>query len=247
MYQENRSTTNLFKLGLCVIIAILVVLLSVKLITIIVDKNKSNSNNKYMTTELEKINDFAKKYFVGDLLPSKSGENKKVSLKELVEGKKIKEVKDKDGKVCNMNESYISVIRLDKEYQFKSYLVCGKDTNYLNSFTTIKEDKKEEQTTKPVETTTKPVVITTVTTTKKVTTTAVRTTTRQSGILEVSYNVNGGNIIDSTFIKYGETVKEITPIRNGYRFLGWFYHGEKFDFTKPITQDTVLTAKWALN
>lgn len=246
MYQENRSTTNLFKLGLCVIIAILVVLLSVKLITIIVDKNQASNNNKYMTTELEKINDFAKKYFVGDLLPSKSGESKKVSLKDLVESKVIKEIKDNNGKACNLDESYISVIRLDKEYQYKSYLVCGKDTNYLNSFSTIKEDKKEEKTTKPVETTTKPVVKTTITTTKKVTT-VVRTTTRQNGVLEISYNVNGGNIIDSTYIKYGETVKEIIPVRNGYRFIGWFYHGEQFDFTKPITNDTVLTAKWALN
>lgn len=243
MYQENKSTTNLFKLGLCVIIAILVVLLSVKLVTIIVDKNKTNNTNKYMTTELEKLNDFAKKYYVGDLLPKKSGDSAKTSLKTLVDNKQLEEIKNKNGEACNLDESYISVIRLDKEYQFKSYLVCGKETNYLNSFTTI---KIEEQTTKPVEKTTSKTVVKT-TTTKKVVTAATTTTTKKQGIVEVSYNVNGGRILDSTFVKSGEKVQEIIPVRPGYKFIGWYYHGEKFDFTQPITHDTVLTAKWSLN
>ena len=245
MYQEDKSTTNLFKLGLCVIIAILVVLLSIKLVSIIIDRSNTKSTNKYMTTQLEKLNDVAKKYYNGDILPKESGTTVKTSLKDLIKGKVIEEIKDKKGNVCDMKESYISVTKLDKEYQYKSYLVCGDDTNYLNSFEPIKEDKKTTTTT-----TTKKVVTTTVSTTVATTTTKaqVTTTTRTTptkGLFEISFNVNGGKLVNSQFVKYGELANYIIPERPGFKFLGWFYHGEEFDFRTPITSDIVLTAKWS--
>ncbi len=48
----------------------------------------------------------------------------------------------------------------------------------------------------------------------------------------------------SVTVYYGETVAEPTevPERLGYTFAGW-----KFDFTSPIYNDTVITAKWTLN
>ena len=245
MYQENKSKTNLFKLGLCVIIAILVVLLSIKLVSIIIDRSNTKSTNKYMTTQLEKLNDVAKKYYVGDMLPKESGATTKTSLNDLIKGKVIEEVKDKNGNTCDMKESYISVTKLDKEYQYKSYLVCGEDTNYLNSFEAIKEDKTTTTTTTKKVTTTKATTVTT--TTKAVTTTTTTRVNPYKGLYEVSFNVNGGKIINSQYLKYGEKVNYITPTRDGYRFLGWFYHGEEFDFRTPVTNDIVLTAKWALN
>ena len=247
MYQENKSTTNLFKLGLCVIIAILVVLLSIKLISIIIDRSNTKATNKYMTTQLEKLNDVAKKYYNSDMLPKESGTTVKTSLNDLIKGKVIEEIKDKKGDTCDMKASYISVTKLDKEYQYKSYLVCGDDTNYLNSFEAIKDDKKTTKTT-----TTKKV--TPVTTTKKVTTAATTTTTKAptpvtttrpaKGLIEIAFNVNGGKLVNSQYVKYGEMANYITPERPGYKFLGWFYHGEEFDFRTPITADIVLTAKW---
>ena len=245
MYQENKSTTNLFKLGLCVIIAILVVLLSIKLISIIIDRSNTKATNKYMTTQLEKLNDVAKKYYNSDLLPKESGTTVKTSLNDLIKGKVIEEIKDKKGDACDMKASYISVTKLDKEYQYKSYLVCGDDTNYLNSFETIKDDKKTTTTTttkKVTPTTTKATTVTTTTTTKAQTTTTTTRSTRS--LIEVAFNVNGGKIVNSQYVKYGELANYITPERPGYRFLGWFYHGQEFDFRTPITADIVLTAKW---
>ncbi len=48
----------------------------------------------------------------------------------------------------------------------------------------------------------------------------------------------------SVTVNYGKTVAEPTevPERLGYTFAGW-----AFDFTSPIYNDTVITAKWTLN
>lgn len=48
----------------------------------------------------------------------------------------------------------------------------------------------------------------------------------------------------SVTVNYGKTVAEPTevPERLGYTFAGW-----GFDFTSPIYNDTVITAKWTLN
>lgn len=34
------------------------------------------------------------------------------------------------------------------------------------------------------------------------------------------------------------------PVRNGYRFLGWFNNDIEFDFSTPVTSDLTLTAHW---
>ena len=34
------------------------------------------------------------------------------------------------------------------------------------------------------------------------------------------------------------------PILIGYKFLGWYNGNEKYDFSKKITQNITLTAKW---
>ena len=48
--------------------------------------------------------------------------------------------------------------------------------------------------------------------------------------------VNSGDKIDLSFVT--------TPIKEGYKFLGWFNGEEEFDFNTPIISDTVITAKW---
>lgn len=46
-------------------------------------------------------------------------------------------------------------------------------------------------------------------------------------------------------VKVGETVTEPTaPQSDEYKFLGWYLDDEKFDFSKPITKNIKLEAKW---
>lgn len=55
---------------------------------------------------------------------------------------------------------------------------------------------------------------------------------------------------DGTQIRSAKTdengyVKELTtPVKEGYKFLGWYLGDKKFDFSTPITEDMTLVAKW---
>lgn len=43
----------------------------------------------------------------------------------------------------------------------------------------------------------------------------------------------------------GATINELPiPKKEGYEFLGWYYHNKKIDLKKPITSNLTLVAKW---
>lgn len=57
--------------------------------------------------------------------------------------------------------------------------------------------------------------------------------------------MNLGTSFKTEVIESGKKVAEPTsPTRNGYMFSGWYDNNSKFDFSKPITSDIILTAKW---
>ena len=54
-------------------------------------------------------------------------------------------------------------------------------------------------------------------------------------------------LVESQLVLAGETVVEPEPIdRPGFEFIGWYYKTEKWSFTKKVTKDMVLTAKWGV-
>lgn len=58
---------------------------------------------------------------------------------------------------------------------------------------------------------------------------------------------NEGTKTTATVVK-GEKVAEPTaPTKEGYTFAGWYNGAEKYDFTKPVTDNLTLTAKWTIN
>ena len=66
--------------------------------------------------------------------------------------------------------------------------------------------------------------------------------------ITVSFDTDGGSNIDSVVIKIGETIKEPDiPTKDGYTFKGWFIEEEEFAFSKPITEEITLKAKWEEN
>ncbi len=236
MYQENKKQKfgwlkNLIR-GL---IAILVVILTIKLIGLYLDNSEEVIKKSNMDSNLKLLDETAKKYFNESNYPKNVGDSLNVTLKSLVDDMIIEPIKDENGEICNLEESYIKVTKLENEYQIKSYLVCENKTDYFNSF--IELDN--------------PIVIKpSTTTTKKVTkkkTTNKKTTTKKIKQYHVAYNSNGGSRVDGIIVDANDVVKEPIPIRAGYRFVGWYYHGAKFDFSTKINQDYVLTAKWSKN
>lgn len=235
MYEDKGFSTNWIKIGLRIISVVLIVLILFKIVDL-VGNNRTNVVEKdKMKEKISLLESAGKKHFTENLLPKETGDSKTVTLQELIDESLIDEIKDTKDKVCNTSESNVKVFRLDNEYQFKSTLKCDDYENYLNSFVEIKKEENDNNdvTIKPEETTATVIVKTT----KKKTTAKKKFT--------VSFNTNGGSFISDQRVDANEQViSPGAPKRVGYRFVGWYYHGEKFDLNTKINKDYVLVAKW---
>ena len=55
----------------------------------------------------------------------------------------------------------------------------------------------------------------------------------------------GGSAVDTQRVLRGQKAeKPADPVKDGWRFTGWHSYGKEYDFTEPVTADTVLTANW---
>ena len=64
----------------------------------------------------------------------------------------------------------------------------------------------------------------------------------------VEFAAKMGAGIAPVSVRVGETITEPNvPVSSEYTFLGWYLDGEKFDFSKPITKNIKLEAKWEKN
>lgn len=64
----------------------------------------------------------------------------------------------------------------------------------------------------------------------------------------VSFNTNGGNVIESIQVEENKTVTKPTdPTKEGFNFKGWFSDShltQEYKFTELVTADITLNAKW---
>ncbi len=61
----------------------------------------------------------------------------------------------------------------------------------------------------------------------------------------VTFNSDGGSEVESQYVTPTSKVSKPTePIKKGYEFLGWYYKDTKFDFSKSVSQNIELVAKW---
>ena len=67
-------------------------------------------------------------------------------------------------------------------------------------------------------------------------------TIRRRPMYEVTFNANGGTSVQKQVIEEDYLATEPETTRTGYTFTGWDY-----DFLKPITQTTKITASWDIN
>ncbi len=71
---------------------------------------------------------------------------------------------------------------------------------------------------------------------------------QQSATYKVTFNADGGNPepADQNFSTPNSRVKRPSPdpTREGYQFDGWFTGNIAYDFSKPVTENLTLTAKW---
>lgn len=61
----------------------------------------------------------------------------------------------------------------------------------------------------------------------------------------ITFNTDGGNSISNQIIdKDGMITKPQDPVKEGYKFLGWYSNNALYDFTRPVTSNFELVAKW---
>ena len=65
----------------------------------------------------------------------------------------------------------------------------------------------------------------------------------------VSFDSNGGNIVQPVTIKYGESYRLPEPTRTGYTFIGWYDGDDAFEAngTWSIVENVALKAEWTAN
>lgn len=68
---------------------------------------------------------------------------------------------------------------------------------------------------------------------------------------ETDYSIQGhevtymdGEDVYAMQVVNGKTSAPDTPVKSGYRFVGWYNGNAKWDFDTPVTENLTLTAKW---
>ena len=160
MYEENErfSWTSLFIKIIIIIIFVLFTIWILQLTVKSATKGMSNSVNVLtdgiFSQNVEKMKEVGKSYFTTERLPEKIGEVKTLSLAKMYEEGLILEVKDKNGNACSAKNSYVSVEKMETEYQMKVYLECGEEKdsvkvimgcyNYCDTDICERKDKAEK-------------------------------------------------------------------------------------------------------
>lgn len=61
----------------------------------------------------------------------------------------------------------------------------------------------------------------------------------------IKFDTDGGNLVTEQYIKINEKAyKPEEPIKDGYKFLGWYLDGKEYDFDTKVTKNLNIKAKW---
>lgn len=83
-------------------------------------------NNNILT-----MKDAAVSYYTIDRLPKSLNDKERMTLKEMLEEKLLVEFVDGKGNKCDINASYVEVVKLENEYQMKVSLTCTDNDAYI--------------------------------------------------------------------------------------------------------------------
>ena len=65
-------------------------------------------------------------------------------------------------------------------------------------------------------------------------------------ICKVKFQSKGGSAVEAqSVVKGGKAARPKAPTKSKYTFIDWYKGSKKYDFTKPVTGNLTLTAKWS--
>ena len=129
--------TEISKRGFSIIGAILIclaILLFLFIIMGIVKKNTPNLNPLYDSIFRDNINsmqDAGEAYFTNDKLPTEEGQEVILTLQEMLDKNYILPFTDKNGDTCDLNKSYVKVVKTKDGYELRTFLKCGEESHEI--------------------------------------------------------------------------------------------------------------------
>ena len=196
MYESGRET-SIRGIVVTILLIILVICVLIWIFPTKKDiKGISGADNEVLLSEifsrnLRVLQNAGRAYYYSATVPKNVGDSTKTTLNELIEKKMLLELKDKSGKTCDGKKSYVQLTKKSStQYELKSYLECGKESNYILDnlgCSNLKSNCKSTTTTttKTSNTKTQEKTNTTTNTTNNTTTTQPTTTT--NNVPTVSY------------------------------------------------------------
>jgi len=126
---EDRIRFNWIDLVLKVLFLVVFFLI---LLWLYPSNNLTTFYDKVFNDNVQTMKDGARSYYQLDRLPANEGQSKKMTLAEMENLKIILPFKDKDGKSCDADRSFVEVTKLSsKEYALKVYLSCGDQSDFI--------------------------------------------------------------------------------------------------------------------
>lgn len=140
MYEEGHRgfafKSIIIKFLLIVIIVFLIIWLfpTKNYVKNIIDQKLGTTVNQVFNTNIETMKNAAISYYNGDRLPSKNGDSRTLTLKEMLDKNLLVNFTDSNGKKCNTEKSYVKITKNEKDYSLKVNLVCTDKKAYINSY-----------------------------------------------------------------------------------------------------------------
>ena len=132
MYSNNKKGFSILDLLVKIIFAALFIFILIWLFQKRIPKiNMNPFYSNVFRENLKYMQDAGESYFTDDKMPSEIGETTKITLEEMEKMNLIIPFVDKDGKSCDVKNSYVNVTKLESGYELKTNLVCGKEANYV--------------------------------------------------------------------------------------------------------------------
>lgn len=121
---DDEKRINWLNLFIKVAIIVILAIMFVWFISLI---GRNGNGKKKLDENIILMKEAGKKYFTEEKLPELSGTSEKITLNELYNEKLINTLKDKKGKLCDDNKSYIILTKYNDNYNMKIYLKCSKE------------------------------------------------------------------------------------------------------------------------
>lgn len=244
MYDERKERFSIKDVIIQVLFVALFVFLLLWLFPMKNDIKKSFKPlyDQIFNQNVETMKEAAITYYTTPRLPQKIGEEKKMTLAEMLEANLVLPFADSKGEQCDLNESYVSITKMNDEYILKVNLKCSNQEDYLlvhlGCYDYCDGDVCEKQEEPKEET---PVVNPTPTPKPTPVPTPQPKPTcndNYNKTFNVNFYVNGA-LNKSVNVKLGGTVDLSKLVKEGYTFDGWYKDSSLK--TKAISINPVAT------